>query len=100
MAFVVRQRRQELGIRLALGAPVVHVITLVVRQGMAVCLVGGAIGLAVALGIGQLLSSALYGVGGPDLTTYIAVPLVLMSIALLACYLPVRGVSTVDLPRT
>ena len=93
MAFVVRQRRQELGIRLALGAQVRHIVSLVLRQGMAICVVGAAIGLTLAVLLAQLLASALYGVGGPDLLTCIFVPLVLMSIAFIACYLPTRGVA-------
>jgi predicted permease len=100
MTFVVRQRRQEIGIRLALGAQVAHVVGLVVRQGMAICVTGAALGIAVALAIAQFLASALHGVGGPDLATCIAVPMILMSIALLACYLPTRGIARLTRLRT
>lgn len=96
MAFVVRQRRQELGIRLALGAPVARVVTMVVKQGMVVCLAGAAVGIAAALGTAQVLGSMLAGVGGPDLMTSVAVIVALLSIATLACYLPARAVTQIN----
>ena len=97
MAYVVRQRRQELGIRLALGAPTARVIGLVVKQGMFLCLAGTVAGTGVALAIAQLASSALSGVGGADIVTCIAVPLILLGIAFVACYLPARAVTRIDL---
>lgn len=96
MAYVIRQRRLELGIRLALGAPAARVVVLVIRQGMLLCAAGTVVGIAVALGVAQLASSALSGVGGADLLTCIVVPLVLMTIALVACYLPAREVTRID----
>jgi hypothetical protein len=96
MAYVVRQRRQELGIRLALGAPVARVIGLVVRQGMVLCVTGIVAGIAVAFAFAALVSSALSGVGGPDLVTCVVVPLILMAIAFMACYLPAREVTRID----
>jgi putative ABC transport system permease protein len=96
MAYVVRQRRLELGIRLALGAPAARVIALVVKQGMLLCAAGTVAGIGVALGVAKLASSALSGVGGADLLTCIVVPLVLMTIALVACYLPAREVTRID----
>jgi ABC-type antimicrobial peptide transport system permease subunit len=96
MAFVVRQRRQELGIRLALGAPVQRVVTMVVKQGMAVCVAGAIVGIAAALGTAQILGSALAGVGGPDFLTSVLVIAVLFAIATLACYLPARAVTKIS----
>jgi predicted permease len=96
MAYVVRQRRLELGIRLALGAPAARVIALVVRQGMVLCAAGTVVGIGVALAVAQLASSALSGVGSADLLTCIVVPLFLMTIALVACYLPAREVTRID----
>ncbi|HEX7780237.1 MAG TPA: FtsX-like permease family protein, partial [Vicinamibacterales bacterium] len=96
MAYMVRQRRLELGIRLALGAPAARVIALVVRQGMVLCAAGTVVGIGVAFGVAQLASSALSGVGGADLLTSIVVPLFLMTVALVACYLPAREVSRID----
>jgi predicted permease len=92
MAHVVHERRQELAIRLALGAQVASVVALVMREGMVVCAVGAAVGLGGALAIAQVLASALHGVGGPDLATSVVVPALLMAIALVTCYLPTRGV--------
>ena len=96
MAYVVRQRTQEIGIRLALGAPVRSVVALIVRQGMAVCLAGGVVGVGVAFIAARWLGSVLYGVSGRDLITFIAVPLMLTGVILLACYLPARRAARVD----
>jgi predicted permease len=93
MAYVVRQRTHEIGIRLALGAPLASVLALVIRQGMAVCLSGAGVGLAVALAVSQLLASLLYGISAIDPVTYVAVPAVLMGVALFACYLPARRIT-------
>jgi predicted permease len=90
MAYVVRQRTHEMGIRLALGAPVASVIALVIRQGMTVCLAGAGVGLALSLAASQLLASVLYGISGIDPITYVVVPAVLVGVALLACYVPAR----------
>ena len=96
VAYVVRQRRQELCIRLALGAPTARIVALVVRQGMFLCVVGTVVGIPVALGVVQLVSSALSGVGGADLVTCIAVPMCLMTAAYVACYIPAREVVRID----
>ena len=96
VAYVVRQRRQELCIRLALGAPSARVVALVLGQGMFLCGLGTVVGIGVALGVVQVVSSALSGVGRADLVTCIAVPVCLMTVALLACYLPAREVTRID----
>ena len=96
MAYVVQQRRHELGIRLALGAPLRSIVALVVRQGAGVCVVGTGIGLALALGAARFLSSLLYGVSPFDPLTFIVVPGVLLAVALLACYLPARDAARLD----
>jgi putative ABC transport system permease protein len=92
-AYVVRQRTHDIGIRLALGAPIANVLTLVIRQGMAVCLVGAGAGLAVALAAAQFLASLLYGMSALDPITLAVVPAVLIGVALLACYLPARRIT-------
>jgi predicted permease len=96
MAYVVRQRTQEIGIRLALGAPVRNVVVLIVRQGLAVCLAGGGVGLAVAFVVTRWLDSVLYGISAADPVTFIAVPLALVGVAVLACYIPARHAASVD----
>src|SRR6185503_2912014 len=96
MAYVVKQRTQEIGIRLALGAPIRSVLALVMRQGMAVCAIGGAVGLCITLATSRLLGSLLYGISGVDPLTYVAVPSLLLGSALLACYVPARRVTKVN----
>jgi len=96
MAYVVKQRTREIGIRLALGAPITSVLALVIRQGMAVCLIGAAVGLAAAFAATRLLSGLLYGISPVDPLTYLAVLSLLLAIAFLACYLPARHVTRVN----
>lgn len=96
MAYLVKQRRHEIGIHLALGAPMSSVLALVIRQGMTVCVAGAAIGLVITLAAAQFIGSVLYGVSGADPLTYLAVPTVLLGVALLACYLPARQATKVQ----
>ena len=96
LSYWVAQRRYELGIRLALGAQRADVLRIVVRQGFTLAIAGIAIGLVAALLLTRLMSSMLYKVGPLDLTTFAVAPLVFLSIALLASYLPARGATRVD----
>lgn len=96
MAYVVRQRTHEIGIRLALGAPIASVIALVMRQGMAVCVTGAAVGLGLAFAAAQVMGSLLYGISATDPITYIVVPAVLLAIAVLACFMPARRITSVS----
>ena len=96
MSYLVRQRTREIGIRLAIGAPISSVLTLLIKQGMVVCLVGAAIGLGIALVATRWLASLLYGVSAADPLTFITVPLVLLAIALLACYVPALQATRVN----
>jgi len=75
MTYVVGQRSHEIGIRLALGSPVVRVITLMVRQGMTVCVAGAVVGMAAAMAASQFLTSVLYGVSPADPLTLVLAPL-------------------------
>jgi predicted permease len=95
MAYLVKQRRHEIGIHLALGASARSILALVIRPGMAVCLAGAAIGLGMTLAAARLFGSVLYGISGADPLTYVAVPSVLLSVALLTCYLPARQATKV-----
>jgi predicted permease len=92
MAYVVRQRAREIGIRLAIGAPVHRVLALLMKQGMTVCLAGAALGFGVALLATRFLAGLLFGVGSIDPLVFTTAPLVLFAMALLACYLPARRV--------
>ena len=96
MAYVVRQRTHEMGIRLALGAPMANVVALVIKQGMAVCLAGAFAGLGLALAASQFLGSGLYGISAMDPITFTIVPAVLIGVALLACYIPARRISKIN----
>ena len=95
-AYSVTQRTKELGIRIALGATVRDVLKMVLGQGMAVIAIGLAIGLAAAFALMRLMRSLLFGVGENDPLTFAAITLVLLLVALLACYIPARRASKVD----
>ncbi|HMB30112.1 MAG TPA: ABC transporter permease, partial [Blastocatellia bacterium] len=96
MAYSVAQRTREIGIRMALGANARDVLRLVARQGMTLVAIGMAIGLAAALAMTQLLKSLLFGVSATDPLTFVAVTLMLMLVALLACWIPGRRATMVD----
>jgi putative ABC transport system permease protein len=89
-AFLVKQRVQEFGIRMALGAQIRNILILAVRPGLVLVLIGAAAGLVVSLFITRVLSSLLFGVSSTDLFTFIAVPLVLVVVAVIACLIPAR----------
>jgi putative ABC transport system permease protein len=96
LAYSVTQRQHELGIRMALGARRGDVLRLVVRQGLVLAAAGVGIGLIAALLLAPLLSSLLYKVGARDLATFALAPLVFLSIALLASYIPARRAAKLD----
>jgi putative ABC transport system permease protein len=96
LAYSVTQRRQELGIRLALGAERGNILGLVVRQGLMLTGVGIAVGLVAALFLTRLMSSLLYKVGALDLATFALTPLAFLAIALLASYLPALRATKVN----
>jgi putative ABC transport system permease protein len=96
IAWTVRQRTREMGVRLALGAQRGAVLALVMRGGLRLAGAGIVLGLIGAMGLTQLLRSLLFGVGPTDPLTFAAVPILLVSAALLACWLPARGAANVD----
>ena len=96
MAYSVAQRTQEMGIRMALGADRAAVRRLVVWQGAKLAFAGVVLGLGAALGLAHLIASLLFGVKPWDPAAFVAAPLILISVALIAVWLPAMRASKVD----
>jgi predicted permease len=96
MAYSVQQRTQELGIRMALGAQASTLRNMVIRQGMALTLVGVVIGIGGAFWLTHFLASFLFGVKALDPTVFVLTPLLLSGVALLAIWIPARRATRVD----
>jgi putative ABC transport system permease protein len=96
MAYSVTTRKQEMGIRVALGARPADILRLVVGQGMRMTLIGVALGIFVSLMLTRLLSSLLFGVHATDPLVFSAAALALAATAFLACYIPARRATRVD----
>jgi predicted permease len=96
IAYIVGQRTQEIGIRMALGAQRNDVLRLVVWQGARLALMGVTIGIAAALALTRLMTGLLYGVSATDPLTFAALALMLTLVAIAACCLPARRAMRVD----
>ena len=96
MSYSVSWRVHEIGIRMALGANRANVLGLIVRQGMTLTLIGLAVGLVGAFLLSRVMTSLLYGVSPTDPLTFAGVSLVLLSVAVLACFIPARRATRVD----
>ena len=96
MSYAVAQGTREIGIRMALGAQRSNVLRLVAGQGMALTLIGIAVGIAASFALTRLMESLLFGVSATDPLTLVGVSALLAAVALLACYLPARRATKVD----
>ena len=96
LSYTVAQRRGEIAVRMALGAQRGDVLALVVRQGAALVAAGAVVGLAAAAAASRLLESFLYGIATDDRLTFVAAPLALAAVALVACYVPARRATRVE----
>jgi putative ABC transport system permease protein len=96
MSYAVNQRTQEIGIRMALGAEREQILKMVLRYGTTLAFLGVGIGLVTAFGLARLITSLLFQTSAADPPTFSLVPLLLMGVALVACYLPARRATRVD----
>ncbi|HMG05790.1 MAG TPA: ABC transporter permease [Chthoniobacterales bacterium] len=96
ISYLVNQRTQEIGIRMALGAQIHHIMRLILKQGVVLVMLGVVVGLVAAVVLTRLMAHMLYGVTATDPLTFTAVGFLLTLVALLACYLPARRAAQVD----
>jgi putative ABC transport system permease protein len=96
ISYLVSERTHEIGIRLALGAAKRNILQMVLRQGLGLALAGSVVGLGGALVVSNLMSGLLYGVRPTDPLSFVIVAVLLVMIALVACYLPARRATKVD----
>jgi len=92
----VTQRTHEIGIRMAIGARPRDVFKMILGHGMKLALIGVGVGLLVAFLLTRLMATMLFGVEPTDVTTFAAISLMLITVALLACYLPGRRATKVE----
>ena len=96
MAYLVSQRTREIGVRLALGATRGEVFRLILGRGLALALAGACIGVAGAYWLTRLMEALLFSVSRTDVATFVTVPVALIAVAALACYVPARRAMQVD----
>jgi putative ABC transport system permease protein len=96
MSYAVSRRTQEMAIRMALGAGRREVLGLVLREGLAVTMIGVGVGLAAALGLSRVMAGYVYGIKSTDPLTFAVASLLLMAVSLVASYIPARRATKVD----
>jgi ABC-type antimicrobial peptide transport system permease subunit len=100
LAYSVKQRTAEIGVRIALGASQGHVLLMILRQGIQLALTGLLLGLAGSLALTRVLASSLFGVSALDPITFTTVPALLLLVTIAACLVPARRAAKVDPMRT
>ena len=96
MHYLVTQRRNEIGVRMALGARSGDVVGMVLRQGLKLAGLGVGLGALAALGATRLLSNQMYEVGANDPVTFVIAPVALLLVASVACWMPARRAAQMD----
>jgi len=96
LSYRITQRTQEMGVRIALGARTADILSLVLSEGVLLSSIGTVVGLVGSFWLAQLIASQLYGVLPTDLLAFTTASILLMGVALLACYVPARRATKVD----
>jgi putative ABC transport system permease protein len=96
MSLNVANRRNEFGIRIALGAQAGNVLRMILGQGLRLAVVGVALGLVGAFALTRLLKGLLFGISASDPLTFVVIASLLVGVALLACWLPARRATKID----
>ena len=96
VSYSVTQRTREIGIRVALGAERVVVLTLIIARAAKLAFTGEVLGILLALGLTRLMASLLFGISAADPFTFVGVAILLSAVALAACYIPARRATEVD----
>ncbi len=96
VSYAVAQRTREIGIRMALGAQKTSILTMVLKQGLVLLIIGLFIGVAGAVGLTRFLSSYLYEISATDSVTFVLVPLLITAVSMLACWIPAYKAAKVD----
>jgi putative ABC transport system permease protein len=96
MAYIVAQNTREIGIRIALGAQPKNILKMILRRGLVLTLSGIAFGVAGSFALTRVISSSLFGVSPTDPITFVLVSLILISVAMIACYIPARRATKTD----